>query len=370
MKARVQTIKLADARRIIAISDVHGNGHLLERLLDEVRFSDADVLLLLGDHIEKGTHNLYTLRLVKRLCDADNAYALQGNCDTLWEDLKAGLYGVDIVRYMDWRKGSLLCDMCSELGIDPHAYSPPEVQQHLQDAYGDLFLWLARLPHIIESEAFVFVHAGLDAGSLRAQEAERCTRRDDFLHEAPAFETYVVAGHMPTANYNDFTGNILSYNPIFDFTRNIICIDGGNGVKNSGQLNALIYENGAFSNTSVDMLPKATVVKAQAASPDPVSVAWQYKEVDVLQHGEEESLCRHIFTGKTLFIPNDKLFIHHGRQCSYDYTNYWLPLSEGDVVSLIECSEQKCFVKHNGALGWCDTKCLHFISNIANANVV
>ena len=361
MKARVQNVSLGNARRIVAVSDVHGNGRLLEQLLEEIAFCKEDALILLGDHIEKGKESLYTLRLVKRLCEAGNAYALQGNCDTLWEDLKAGLYGVDLVEYMDWRKQSLLCDMCQELGLDPHLYPPDEVRSRLESAYGALFAWLAGLPHIIESEDFVFVHAGLDAGPLDEQEAERCLRRDDFLHEAPSFEKFVVAGHMPTPNFNDFTGNILSYSPIIDLQRKVICIDGGNAVKASGQLNALIYSDGAFSSAWLDELPKAVVLRAQPASADPVSIVWQYKEVEILEKGVSESLCRSIHTGLTLWIPNEKLFMHEGKQCSYDHTNYWIPLSEGDMVSVVEKKGTQCFVKHDGVLGWCETESLHFV---------
>ena len=147
MKANVQNVALRGAQRIIAISDVHGNGHLLQRLLEQIRFSTKDALVLLGDHIEKGDGSLYTLRFIKSLCEAGNTYALQGNCDTLWEDLQSGLYGVDLVRYMDWRKQSLLCDMCAELGLDAHACPPAEIRFRLEQAYGDLFAWLAGLPH-------------------------------------------------------------------------------------------------------------------------------------------------------------------------------------------------------------------------------
>ena len=361
MKANVQNVALRGAQRIIAISDVHGNGHLLQRLLEQIGFSAKDALVLLGDHIEKGCGSLYTLRFIKSLCEAGNAYALHGNCDTLWEDLKSGLYGVDLVRYMDWRKQSLLCDLCAELGLDVHACPPEEIRFRLEKAYGDLFAWLAGLPHIIESEDLIFVHAGLDAGDLHAQNAERCLRRDDFLHEAPVFEKFVIAGHMPTSNYSDLTGDILTCNPVFDFHRKIICIDGGNGVKRSGQLNALILENGMFSTAWADELPQAVVLHAQEASPEPASIAWQHKEIELLAAGNSESLCRCLYTGRTLLIPNEKLFLCNGRQCSYDHTDYWLPLSAGDIVSIVEEGQKKCFVKHNGVLGWCSKESLHFV---------
>ena len=53
--------------------------------------------------------------------------------------------------------------------------------------------------------------------------------------------------------------------------------------------------------------------------------------------------------------------MHEGKQCSYDHTNYWLPLSEGDMVSVVEKKEKQCFAKHDGVLGWCETESLHFV---------
>lgn len=166
---------------------------------------------------------------------------------------------------------------------------------------------------------------------------------------------------MPTPNYSDLTGDILTCNPVFDFHRKIICIDGGNGVKRSGQLNALIRENGMFSTAWADELPQAAVLHAQEASPEPASIAWQHKEIELLAAGNSESLCRCLYTGRTLLIPNEKLFLCNGRQCSYDYTDYWLPLSAGDIVSIVEEGQKKCFVKHNGVLGWCSKESLHFV---------
>ena len=42
MKARVQNVSLGNARRIVAVSDVHGNGRLLEQLLEEIAFCKED----------------------------------------------------------------------------------------------------------------------------------------------------------------------------------------------------------------------------------------------------------------------------------------------------------------------------------------
>ena len=49
-------------RRVIAISDIHGNLAFLKGVLEKVRFSPADVLVLVGDLFEKGKDSLETLR--------------------------------------------------------------------------------------------------------------------------------------------------------------------------------------------------------------------------------------------------------------------------------------------------------------------
>ena len=40
--------------RTYAISDVHGMGHLLDRMLEKIAFSEADRLYILGDLIDRG----------------------------------------------------------------------------------------------------------------------------------------------------------------------------------------------------------------------------------------------------------------------------------------------------------------------------
>lgn len=54
-------------RRVIAISDIHGNLLYLQGLLKKLRFSPDDVLILVGDLLEKGTHSLGVLRYVMEL---------------------------------------------------------------------------------------------------------------------------------------------------------------------------------------------------------------------------------------------------------------------------------------------------------------
>ena len=61
MRAVVQNIVLPPNRRAFAISDIHGDLDCLKGLLDRIGFSRNDILLLLGDLVEKGPKNLETL---------------------------------------------------------------------------------------------------------------------------------------------------------------------------------------------------------------------------------------------------------------------------------------------------------------------
>ena len=68
-------------RRVIAVSDIHGNLPYLKGLLKKVGFSTDDVLILVGDILEKGPYSLATLRFVMELQKTHTVYPLCGNCD-------------------------------------------------------------------------------------------------------------------------------------------------------------------------------------------------------------------------------------------------------------------------------------------------
>lgn len=350
--AKLRRVDTSSYKRIVAVSDLHGNGHLLKRLLEELSFSKDDALFLLGDFIERGRNSLETVRLSMALCDEGNAFALQGNCDTLWDDLAYGRYGVDVNAYIDWRKNSILADMCAELAIDRKQLGSKKVCEALERAYGDIFAWLRELPYIIETENAVFVHAGIDEGDLDRQNAERCVKREAFMEEEHRFKKTVICGHMPLCNYFHMTDDKLSFLPLREDEKNIVGIDGGNAAKFSGQLNAYVIENEKTYFIYTDDLPSATVCREQQGSAVSSSVAWNHRGVELLEKRMGSSLCLVPFTGKTLEIPNDLLYEENGTLCSEDYTDNRLALNRGDTVKMLNQGEKECLVKYGGIIGW------------------
>ena len=61
MRAVVRPLSLPAGRRVLVISDIHGNLPFLKGLLKKVQFSTDDILLVLGDILEKSTGGLDTL---------------------------------------------------------------------------------------------------------------------------------------------------------------------------------------------------------------------------------------------------------------------------------------------------------------------
>ena len=67
MRAVVRPLSLPADRRVLVISDIHGNLPFLKGLLKKVQFSTDDILLVLGDILEKSTGGLDTLRYLMDL---------------------------------------------------------------------------------------------------------------------------------------------------------------------------------------------------------------------------------------------------------------------------------------------------------------
>ena len=111
--------QIEPGRRVIAVSDIHGNLPYLQGLLKKLRFSPDDVLILVGDLLEKGQYSLATLRYVMELQKTHTVYPLCGNCDDIAQAFLENRPGIDeavwpILRY--WKERSTLLQMGLELG--------------------------------------------------------------------------------------------------------------------------------------------------------------------------------------------------------------------------------------------------------------
>jgi len=301
-------MKIPKEKRIICISDIHGYLDLFLSLLDKIKFSDDDILILLGDFYTKGPKIHETLKYVIGLSQKQNVYVIRGNCDWI---------------------------------ID-----------NMQDSEKE---WLENLPHIIKTDDYIFVHGGLSLNNLSdlsKQDAWECMKNDAFMEKDLFFDKYIVTGHWPTVNY---CHQIPCFNPIINDEKRIIAIDGGT-IKSGGQLNAFIINNDEFSFDCVDSLPVFRAEKNQSESGGTLNITWNDRFIELIEKekGGEFGIYKHIKTGQTLSIPNISVWTdENGGLCSANLaTDYYLPVNAGDIISVDKRFSDKIFAKKDGVAGW------------------
>ncbi len=350
---RVVRAPLPQGRRILAVSDVHGNLPYLKGLLEKARFGPEDVLVLVGDLLEKGRWSLDTLRFVAELSKTRTVLPLCGNADW-WYPL---LYEVGTVEdnlwYINNKPFCLLRQMCAEQGIPVTPDMDfPAVRDALALRYPEEFAFLRGTVEILDTPHYTFVHGGLPEGAPETWDAWSCMKYDRFLDTPRRFDKWVVVGHYPVVLYHE---NIVDANPIIDREKRIASIDGGCVLKDDGQLNALVIPRDGsedFSCIAYDPFPEAEVLRAQEASARSYYIRWGDARVEVLARGPEFSRVRHLRTGWEMDVLTKYLRGGDGGWTVNDCTDYVLPLRPGDVVSVVEETGRGYFVKHRGVSGW------------------
>ena len=77
-----------------------------------------------------------------------------------------------------------------------------------------------------------------------------------------------------------------------------------------------------------------------------------FRSVEVLERGEEFTLCRHLATGRTIRVLTDYLREEQGKTACEDSTNYCLPVRAGDTLRVVRRVTGGALVKKNGVTGW------------------
>lgn len=340
-------------RRIVVISDIHGNLPLFKGLLEKIHFSKEDILILLGDMLEKGKYNLKLLRYIMELEKNYQVHSLCGNCDSYVRqffetDTLDQKFFNKFLRHPKNRH-SIIRQMGKEAGIKD-LRDLAHVRKTIQKTHKDVYDWLNALPTIIECEEYFFVHGGVeDMSSTQGQDAWYCMKNDYFYEKNLSFPKYIVVGHCPTTLYRE---NFQDASPIIDHERKIISIDGGCVLKLDGQLNGLILEKGEISWTYYDGLPQVRVLEHQKPTENPLNVRWGHSEVKILEELGEFSQCLHVETGKNIAILKDFLREEKGRILCEDATDYCLGVEAGEIISLSHPVEGGFLGKKDGVTGW------------------
>ncbi len=81
IKTTIQRIEAKPGQRLLVVSDIHGHLDRLIQLLRQMDYGGDDLLILVGDLIEKGPESLRVLQYVMDLAQRQPVYVSMGNVD-------------------------------------------------------------------------------------------------------------------------------------------------------------------------------------------------------------------------------------------------------------------------------------------------
>lgn len=216
--------------RTIVISDIHGHYDELVELLEKLQVNEAeDMIVFLGDYVDRGPKSKEVLQLIKNITERKSSIAIMGNHDyrfVRWIEKEGN--GINDYDYME-----TLCSFMMDKALE-------EVKEYILMAYSEEIEFLKTLPYYYEDDDYIYVHAGLDLNKKdwkETSEKDMMEIRIDFYGNKTKLNKKVIFGHTPCRLLH-------GDNSIF-FENDKIGIDGGIGY--NYQLNALvIHDNGSL----------------------------------------------------------------------------------------------------------------------------
>ena len=366
MKCKIQEISNAEAiGRIIAVSDIHGHVHYLDGVLKKAEYSIEDTLVVVGDLIDKGPCSLKTVRYVMKLREENpKVYAIMGNVDWLRLHRFFDESAIDFLKMLQWTKNvwkkGFFLDILDELKISVEELTSENIEgvrSEIKEKFAKELEFLWNLPTVLVIGDYLFVHAGIptdDLDTLRDIDAAQCMKNDAFLDTERSFKMHIVVGHWPVCLYGEDANCV---NPIFDYRKNIISIDGGCGLRHGAQLNALLIPNAyakmqEVSFASYDDYPTIIAQTAQVEKKKIVMIQYFDSEVKVLENRGKELHIQHISTGGHIIVPEHFIYYADNKAYCYDCSDKYLKIEEGDMLSVIAETSVGRIVKKDGVIGW------------------
>lgn len=339
--------------RMIFIGDLNGNDEAFTRLLWKIGYTKNDVLFLLGNLVEEGPDSLRTLRHVMELAASNPVYTVLGNRDVICKELLRNDRNEELLKYVLSKKSGLIYDMCqnSDITLKPDT-NMFFVKQSLRVLYEREIAFVCAMPHIIETDRFVFAHAQVYPGNPENMIPSEVIRADAFLDKGFSFDKYVIVGHWPVMQYDRTRRDA---NPLINRQRRIVCMNGGISQKRDGQLNALILHDGNIDNCEIvyeDALPKGRVLNSQPAGEFSHTVCAPDNAVIPLRVVDDFTYSKQDKTDRNFWIPTSFLTKKDGLYYSDDITDYQIPVTMGDIVSVIAATSRGYLIKKDGITGW------------------
>lgn len=203
-------------RRILAVGDIHGDLERLQALWGQIAFDDTqDLLIFLGDYIDRGAASVETLQFVRGQTErCENVHALLGNHEAMMLSYirTNGLDDFDPMSIWLMNGGNMTQRQLSAL---------PEEESEELIAFVKARPLYFRMTYM--GQSILFVHAGVHPRRKKQTSRDLLWIRDDFFDNYCGPEL-VVVGHTPTQAIGGRDRN--RNRPLF-LPNNIIACDTG-----------------------------------------------------------------------------------------------------------------------------------------------
>ena len=369
IRTTIQQIETKPGQRLLAVSDIHGHLDRLVQLLRQMHYGGEDILIIVGDLIEKGPESLRVVQYVMDLARQHPVYVSMGNVDLgrlRKADDESPEGAQEWAGFLRWAKeawgGSLFHEMLADMGIPAEHVTGERAAEYLhrmKEQFQEELEFLWTRPTILTAGRYLFVHGGVpteDLAALAEMEPEAVLKNDDFLNQGFSFrEHIVVTGHWPTCLYRADREDV---SPVFERKRQILCIDGGNGLKRSGQLNGIEIPDSQAGMEQIrwmgyDGFPIVQAAEHQAGRAAAVHIRYFDSAVEMVEQKGDMALWKQLSSEKVFEGPLD--WIYHdgeGRVHFSDYADTLLEVEPGDRLSVIRETSAGYYVKKEGLIGW------------------
>ena len=348
-QVKITQLHIPFHQRIIIVSDLHADYDGFIQLLSKTQFTKDDLLIIVGNVIEKGKHSLKLLQTIIDLKKSHQIHMVMGNNEHFILEL---IYSNDdemMQRILSYKTHSLLIDMANVLNLSYQTIDEIKIlKQEIIKHFKQELNFLTQLPHIIKTNQAIFVHAGLLPQDLNHQDLEYCLTAPAFSTTSYHFDHPIIVGHWPVTNYFD---TILNNNVYFNEVNNVISLDGGNSMKSWQQINYLILKDRQFHTGYIDSLLKIRALDSQQESLHPISLSFPHTKIEIIKAEESlvEAYCPHL--NQTLTFKSEQVYFYKNQTYCSDFTTYHLKVSQNDVLSFCEKLEDGILCKHHGIIG-------------------
>ena len=167
------------------ISDIHGDLEKFEKILDAIRFSEDDVLYIIGDAIDRGPHGVDVLR---KIMNTENMVMILGNHERMLLDTLDMKYVTGAKRLWMLNGGE---PTMQELVNFCAASERHEIMKFLRNLPDHMDIE-------VNGQAFHLVHGFPSKDNLKTTLKTRLWGRPRYVGQDVYEEKTVIVGHTPT----------------------------------------------------------------------------------------------------------------------------------------------------------------------------